>query len=31
VRLFPVIISSTSGVGKTTIARMMLQRRADVG
>ena len=30
-RLFPVIISSPSGVGKTTIARMLLQRRPDVG
>lgn len=30
-RLFPVIISSPSGVGKTTIARMLLERRADVG
>ena len=28
---FPVIMSSPSGVGKTTIARMLLQRRADVG
>ena len=28
---FPVIISSPSGVGKTTIARLLLQRRADVG
>ena len=28
---FPVIMSSPSGVGKTTIARMLLQRRTDVG
>ena len=28
---FPVIISSPSGVGKTTIARMLLDRRTDVG
>ena len=28
---FPVIMSSPSGVGKTTIARMLLQRREDVG
>ena len=28
---FPVIMSSPSGVGKTTIARMLLDRRADVG
>ncbi len=28
---FPVIISSPSGVGKTTIARMLLARRADLG
>ena len=28
---FPVILSSPSGVGKTTIARMLLERRADVG
>ena len=28
---FPVIISSPSGVGKTTIARMLLDRRPDVG
>ncbi len=28
---FPVIISSPSGVGKTTIARMILARRLDVG
>jgi guanylate kinase len=28
---FPVIMSSPSGVGKTTIARMLLQRRSDVG
>ena len=30
-RPFPVIMSSPSGVGKTTIARMLLDRRADVG
>ena len=28
---FPVILSSPSGVGKTTIARMLLDRRSDVG
>ena len=28
---FPVILSSPSGVGKTTIARMLLERRTDVG
>ncbi len=28
---FPIIISSPSGVGKTTIARMLLARRPDVG
>ena len=28
---FPVIISSPSGVGKTTIARLLLERRKDVG
>ena len=28
---FPVILSSPSGGGKTTIARMMLERRPDVG
>lgn len=28
---FPVIMSSPSGVGKTTIARMLLERRPDVG
>ena len=28
---FPVIMSSPSGVGKTTIARMLLERRTDVG
>ena len=28
---FPLIISSPSGVGKTTIARLLLERRADVG
>jgi guanylate kinase len=31
VKPFPVIMSSPSGVGKTTIARMLLERRADVG
>ena len=30
-KFFPVILSSPSGVGKTTIARMLLERRADVG
>ena len=30
-RPFPIIISSPSGVGKTTIARLLLQRRPDVG
>jgi guanylate kinase len=28
---FPLILSSPSGGGKTTIARMLLERRADVG
>ena len=28
---FPIIISSPSGVGKTTIARLLLERRKDVG
>ncbi len=28
---FPIILSSPSGAGKTTIAREMLQRRKDVG
>ena len=28
---FPVVISSPSGVGKTTIARLLLERRTDVG
>jgi guanylate kinase len=28
---FPLILSSPSGGGKTTIARMMLERRSDVG
>ena len=28
---FPIIISSPSGVGKTTIARLLLERRTDVG
>jgi guanylate kinase len=28
---FPLILSSPSGGGKTTIARMMLERRPDVG
>jgi guanylate kinase len=31
VRPFPVIMSSPSGVGKTTIARMLLEQRPDVG
>jgi guanylate kinase len=31
VKPFPVIMSSPSGVGKTTIARMLLERRADLG
>jgi guanylate kinase len=29
--VFPVILSSPSGVGKTTIARKVLEHRADVG
>ncbi|MEO6444300.1 MAG: guanylate kinase [Gemmatimonadaceae bacterium] len=28
---FPIILSSPSGVGKTTIARMLLARRTDIG
>ena len=28
---FPIVISSPSGVGKTTIARLLLERRTDVG
>lgn len=28
---FPIILSSPSGGGKTTIARMLLERRSDVG
>ncbi len=28
---FPVVMSAPSGVGKTTIARLLLQRRNDVG
>ena len=28
---FPLILSSPSGGGKTTIARMLLERRQDVG
>jgi guanylate kinase len=31
VKPFPVIMSSPSGVGKTTIARLLLERRLDVG
>jgi len=31
VRPFPIILSAPSGGGKTTIARELLQRRADVG
>jgi guanylate kinase len=28
---FPFILSSPSGGGKTTIARLLLERRTDVG
>ena len=28
---FPMILSSPSGGGKTTIAKMLLERRPDVG
>jgi guanylate kinase len=31
VNSFPVVLSSPSGGGKTTIARMLLERRGDVG
>lgn len=31
VRPFPLVLSAPSGAGKTTIARMLLKRRADVG
>jgi guanylate kinase len=31
VKPFPVVMSAPSGVGKTTIARLLLQRRNDVG
>lgn len=31
VRPFPLVLSAPSGAGKTTIARMLLERRADVG
>lgn len=30
-RPFPLVLSAPSGAGKTTIARMLLRRRADVG
>ena len=28
---FPIILSAPSGTGKTTIARMLLDRRKDIG
>ncbi len=31
IRRFPVILSAPSGAGKTTIAKLLLERRADVG